>query len=91
MYLCLIFLHSELTRHVYSQKPQLVSRQVLPVLWHLITSKVPVTGDSKTATLTLCEALWQSMGQSFLDSASAHLSPEHRKKFDEMISSLENR
>ena len=70
----------------YDQKPQLVCRQVLPVMWHLLTSRVPVTGETKVAAMVLCGALWQCMGEAFLESAS-HLSPEQKSRLKGMIDS----
>ena len=75
---------TELTTLAYDQKPQLVYRQVLPVMWHLLTSRVPATGETKVAAVALCGALWQCMGQALLDSAS-HLSPEQKKSLRDMI------
>ena len=81
------FLFTELTDLAYDQKPQLVCRHVLPVMWHLLSARVPATGEAKGAAMALCGALWQCMGQSFLDSAS-HLSPEHKKSLKDMVDRL---
>jgi len=78
----------ELTSWVYDQKPQLVSRQILPVMWHLLAAKTPATGEAKAAILALCEALYKCMGHSLLDSASS-LSPEHQKRLNELVDSLD--
>ena len=69
------------------QKPQLVSRCVLPVVWHHVSNRTPVTGEAKTALQDLCRALLDCMGQGFIDSA-AHLSMENRKKFDDLLEHL---
>lgn len=75
---------TELTTLAYGQKPQLVCRQVLPVMWYLLTSRVPATGETKLAAVALCGALWQCMGQALLDNAS-HLSAEQKKGLKDMI------
>ena len=74
--------------YLFEQKPQLISRQVLPVLWHLLSAKAPLTGDSRIAACTLCEALISTMGLQSLEDSAAHLSPEAHKKLDDLISSL---
>ena len=78
---------SELTGWVYDQKPQLVSRQILPVMWHLLTAKTPATGEAKAAMLALCKSLYNCMGHTLLDSAS-NLAPEHQKKLGDLVNFL---
>ena len=75
---------AELTVLVYDQKPQLISRQVLPVLWHLLSSKTPATGEAKTAILALAGALYQCMGQGLLDSAGS-LAPVQQRKLQDLL------
>ena len=77
-------LHVELTAAVYVQKPQLVNRLVLPVVWHHVTSRTPVTGDSKATVQELCRVLLDCMGGGFLESA-AHLSVEDHKKLEQLL------
>ena len=72
----------------YDQKPQLVCRQVLPVMWHLLKSKVSAAGETKAAAMDLCGALWQCMGQAFLDSAS-HLNPDQKRTLTDMIAKIQ--
>lgn len=72
----------DLTPSAHAQKPQLVSRLVLPVIWHHI--KTPVTGEAKIALQDLCRVLLDCMGQGFIDSAT-HLSMEDRKKLDDLL------
>lgn len=79
---------SELTSWVYDQKPQLVSRQILPVMWHLLTAKTPATGEARAAMLALCESLYKCMGHTLLDSAS-NLAPEQQKKLSDLVNSLD--
>lgn len=83
----MIFCNIDLTPSAYEQKPSLVCRLILPVVWHHVSSKAPATGEAKAALQELCRVLLESMGPGFLDNA-AHLSIEDRKKLDNL---LENR
>ena len=78
---------TELTTLAFDQKPQLVKRQVLPVMWHLLTAKTSASAEGKTAMLALCAALYDLMGQTFLDSAG-NLSPEHQTQLEQLVHSL---
>ncbi len=78
---------SDLTLYISDQKPQLVVRQVLPVLWYLVSAKAPLTGDTRSAAVTLCEALSSALGMDTLIESASQLSPEAYKKLDDLISS----
>ena len=56
-------------------------------MWHLLTAKTSASAEAKSATLVLCAALYDLMGQSFLDGAG-HLSPEHQRQLEELVLSL---
>ncbi len=62
----------------------MVNRLVLPVVWHHVSSKIPVTGEAKVTLLQLCQSLLDCMGQGFIDSAS-HLSVGDHKKFEVLL------
>lgn len=80
----LAFDFTGLTGSAYAQKPQLVNRHVLPVIWHHVTSKTPATGETKATLLELCRVMSGCMGAGFLESA-AHLSLEERKKLEDLL------
>lgn len=82
--MCSLIPHTDLAGSAYEKKPQLVNRLVLPVIWHHVTSKTPVTGEAKSTLQKLCKVLLDCMGQGFLDSA-AHLSVEDRKRLDALL------
>ena len=73
-----------ITTSAYAQKPQMVNRLVLPVVWHHVSSKMPVTGEAKATLQNLCKVLLECMGQGFVDSAS-HLSVEDHRKFEALL------
>ena len=79
-----LFCTAGLTRLAYRQKPQLVSRHVLPVVWHHVSAKTPIKGEARLALQELCAVLQDCMQQGFLDSA-AHLSVEDSKKLKELL------
>ena len=69
------------------QKPNSVSRLVLPVVWHHIKSRNPVTGEARATLQELCRVLLEYMGPSFVNSSS-HLSVENQKKFEELLDNI---
>ena len=79
-------LYTELAKVVYGQNAKLVTRQVLPVMWHLLAGKPPGSTNAKAAVVSLCETLFNTMGQSFLDSA-ASLPPQSQQRLDQILQS----
>ena len=75
---------------MYTQKPQQVHRLVLPVIWHHVSSRTPVTGETRATLQELCRVLVHCMGEGFLESA-AHLSVESRKKLEDLLEHKQNR
>lgn len=75
---------TDLTASAYAQKPQMVQRLVLPVVWHHVSGKMPLTGEAKATLQGLCKVLLDCMGQGFIDSAS-HLSVEDQRKFESLL------
>jgi len=73
-----------LTKLAYRQKPQLVCRYVLPVVWHHVCAKTPIKGEARLALQELCGVLQECMQQAFLDNA-AHLSIEDNMKLKELL------
>ena len=74
----------DLIPSAYAQKPQLVHRQVLPVIWHHVSSRSSVTGETKVTLQELCAVLQGCMGSSFLESAG-HLSVEEHRKLEALL------
>lgn len=85
-YISMVFV-ADLTMYIRDQKPQLVMRQVLPVLWHLLSAKAPLTGDTRVAAIALCEALSSALGLHTLTDNASQLTPEAHKKLDDLIAS----
>ena len=74
----------DLTMSAYVQKPQQVTRLVLPVVWHHVSTRASITGEAKLALQELCKVLHECMGQRFLDNA-AQLSEADHKKLTELL------
>ena len=72
---------------VYIHKPHLVTRLVLPVVWHHISSKTPIIGEAKLALQDLCLVLYDCMGQEFLDNAARMLPHD---VLDELLDTVGN-
>ena len=68
----------------YTNNPKLVSRQVLPVMRHLISSKPPGSADTRAAIAYLCETLYDLIGPSILNT-SASLSPTSQKRLSKIL------
>ncbi|XP_006824155.2 TOG array regulator of axonemal microtubules protein 1-like [Saccoglossus kowalevskii] len=88
---CMIDKLAYLSTKVYPRKQQTVVRQVLPVLWHLLSNTsgsgaVPGgTGNIRTATTNLANTLFALMGQSLLDQAQSVLTPRNYKTLQDML------
>ncbi|XP_019850510.1 PREDICTED: crescerin-1-like [Amphimedon queenslandica] len=78
---------SDLIPYVYGQKPGLVQRIGLPVLWKVLSSRSPATGEAKQAILRLTEVLQLCLGPSLQESAS-QLSPTQQQKLQELVQTL---
>lgn len=72
---------------MYDQKPGLVQRIGLPVLWKVLSSRSPATGEAKQAILRLTEVLHLCLGSSLQESAS-QLSPTQQQKLQELVQTL---
>ena len=81
---------ADLTTKVYEQKPQVVNRLVLPVIWHHITSKAPITGELKVTLQNLCMVLLKCIGPGFVQNAT-HLSEEDHKKLEKLTEHWDGR
>jgi len=76
---------------VYSRKPQIISRQVLPLLWNLLnsTSHGSAGGNNsaiRTSVNKLTTVLYSSMGRSFTEHASSQ-TPRIQEKIHDIIGS----
>ena len=82
--LCVWFLlFTELTGLINAKQ---VTRQVVPVMWHLLGGKPPGSNDTKEAIVYLCEALFNYMGQSFVDSV-ANQQPQCHRRLNKILTS----
>lgn len=84
------YLSLDLIPQIYDQKPSLVQRVGLPVLWKILSSRSPATGEAKMAVLKLTEALHICLGPNLIASA-AQLSPSQQHKLHDLLHVLQNR
>ena len=64
-----------------------MQRLGLPVLWKMLASRSPATGEAKSALLTLCETLYECMGPA-LEASAVQLDPSQQKRLRELLCSL---
>ena len=72
---------------VYDQKPALLQRVGLPVLWKMLSARSPATGEAKMAILRLCESLYLCLGPN-LQASAAQLSPAQEQRLMDLLRTL---
>ena len=72
---------------VYQQKPALVQRAALPVLWKVLSLRSPATGEAKSALQTLCRSLYLCMG-SGLESLMTQQPPDQQQRLRDILHNL---
>lgn len=75
---------AELVPVLHQQHPLVVSKHILPALSNLISSKVFASEEGRIAVTTLCEKLYECMGQEAIESSS-HLTSQQLEKLRELI------
>ena len=74
---------------VYHQKPPLVQRVGLPVLWKVLSSRSPATGEARAALHLLCKSLYMCLGPEKLESSMLQQSPDLQQKLRDMLRNLQ--
>ncbi|XP_065833470.1 TOG array regulator of axonemal microtubules protein 1-like [Oscarella lobularis] len=78
---------------VHPRHPKLVHRHVLPVIWHLVSSRggggggkpvASLTGEARLAACALIHIMYANMGQSLIDRAR-HLPPRDQQALKSLL------
>ncbi len=87
-YIDLIVIITDMLPGVYQQKPTLVHRVGMSVLFKILSSRSPATGEAKSALQSLCLSLVTCLGSDKLESSMSQQPPDQQQRLRDVLRSL---
>lgn len=67
-----------------------MQRVALPVLWKILSSRAPSTGEAKLALQTLCQSLLLCLGWDKLETAMSQQPPDQQQRLRDILQNMKS-